>query len=209
MQANTTVEEWQQARAELLKEEKALTKRLEVIAQKRRELPMLEIEKPSSYVFYSTTGAKVTLGEMFEGRKQLIVYHQMPFNNSGEGCGGCTFFSDHIPRAEVLRHLQSRDTTFAVTAPEDPPVVEKFRDRMSWTFPFYSSKDTWSGNDFWKPDDGAFRLNCFIKQDDRVFLTWSTTSRGVEPVLTTYALLDMTKLGRQDDVGRFKMHDQY
>lgn len=209
MQANGAIIRWQEARAELLLEEKAMTRQLEKLAQKRRDLPMVEIDEPSSYIFHSITGTKMALDEMFEGRRQLILYHQMPFSPSGEGCGGCAFFSDHIPKGKVLRHLHSRNTTFAVTAPEDFSVINEFCARMDWEFPFYSSKNTWSQADFWKPDEGAFRLNCFVKEGDRVYLTWDTTSRGVEPVLTTYALLDMTKLGRQDDAGCFKMHDEY
>jgi predicted dithiol-disulfide oxidoreductase (DUF899 family) len=174
---------------------------------------MVHIENPHRFVFTSTTG-DITLLDLFAGRKQLVLYHFMLGPNAKEGCVGCCFFADHIPD---LRHLYSRDTSFACVATAPVEKVEAFKKRMDWKFPFYSSQKTFDAVKegevvTWKPGNGYFGISVFLREGNEVFHTFSTTDRGIEIALVTYQLLDMTPLGRQEvgnGIERFKLHDQY
>ena len=121
------------ARADLLVEEKAATRLLSTLAAKRRALPAVKVTDPSQFTFTAADGSTKTLIDLFEGRRQLILYHFMLHENDKEGCVGCSFFMDNVP-AE-LRHLKSRDTTMAVAAPAGIEKVNAFRERMEWNFP--------------------------------------------------------------------------
>ncbi|KPI40762.1 uncharacterized protein AB675_10720 [Cyphellophora attinorum] len=215
-----TPSDWALARSQLLVQEKQATALLASLAAERRNLPMIKIPDSRRLRFSALDGSPRSLLDLFDGRNQLILYHQMPFDSNGQGCGGCAFFSDHIPHRASLEHLHSRNTTFAATAPATVEQISAFATRMKWSFPFYSinlemakhESQEESTTQLWLPESGAFKLACFWRNSDYdVFLTWTTTSRGVEPVLSTYALLDMTKLGRQEeqDGTRFHLHDQY
>lgn len=125
---------------------------------------------------------------------------------------------DHIPH---LGHLHSRDTSFAAVATAPIEEVTAFGKRMEWKFPFYSSAKThraWEEAErdgeviTWKPGNGYFGLCSFLREGDEVFHTYETSSRGLEIILSTYHLLDMTALGRQEvgnGMGNFKRHDEY
>jgi predicted dithiol-disulfide oxidoreductase (DUF899 family) len=206
--------EWHTARAELLKKEKAATRLLADISASRRDLPMVQVERPARFKFDMLDGEK-SLVDLFEGRSQLILYHFMLNADDKEGCVGCSFLMDHIPH---LGHLWSRDTSFVAVAPAPVQKVEAFKERMGWKFPFYSSGRTFEAVDAageevtWKPGNGYFGISVFLKDGDDVFHTYSTTDRGTEIFLSTYALLDMTPLGRQElgnGIGKFRLHDQY
>jgi predicted dithiol-disulfide oxidoreductase (DUF899 family) len=212
--------DWLVARKKLLAKEKEATALLASLAAERRNLPMVKIHDSRRLRFTALDGSQRSLLDLFDGRDQLILYQQMPFDNDGQGCSGCAFFSDHVPSGHSLEHLHSRNTTFAATAPATVEQISAFATRMKWSFPFYSINLEMSQHELqedsvtrlWVPESGAFKLACFWKdRDDDVFLSWTTTSRGVEPVLSTYALLDMTKLGRQENQAgtRFYLHDQY
>lgn len=171
----------------------------------------MKIENATETTFTAANGSTVALPDLFEGRKQLLLYQFMLYDNDADGCIGCSFIMDHIPH---LGHLHSRDTTFAVIAPAPIAKINAWRERMGWKFPFYSSMGTSSGpgsadnNAIWKD----FGIAVFAKDGDDVLNTYGTAFRGVEPLLTTYALLDMTPLGRQE-VGNgmlnFRHHDRY
>jgi predicted dithiol-disulfide oxidoreductase (DUF899 family) len=142
------------------------------------------------------------------------MYHFMlyPSSPSGAGCPGCCMVIDHIP---PLQHLNSRDTTFVAVAPAPVETIEAFRKRMDWAHvPFYSSTKTFEnveeGEDVtWKPRDGKFQLDVFKREGDEVVHTYSTTDRGVDMLLTTHHLLDLTPQGRGGHMGPFKRHDEY
>ncbi|KAK9242395.1 hypothetical protein V1506DRAFT_524595 [Lipomyces tetrasporus] len=206
--------EWQKARAELLKQEKTATHLLADISTSRRALPMVRIDDPARFKFDTLDGEK-SLVDLFDGRRQLILYHFMLKPDDKEGCVGCSFLMDHIPN---LGHLWSRDTSFVAVAQAPIQKVEAFKQRMGWTFPFYSSGKTFEAVDAageevtWKPGNGYFGISVFLREGDEVFHTYSTTDRGVEILLSTYGLLDMTPLGRQEvgnGIGMFRLHDQY
>ncbi|KAF8335565.1 hypothetical protein F5887DRAFT_609029 [Amanita rubescens] len=212
-----SAEDWKKASATLLKEEKAATRLLASIAASRRELPMVKIENPTRFKFDTPEGEKI-LSDLFDGRNQLIIYHFMLGPEDKQGCVGCSFCMDHIPD---LRHLHSRDTTFVAVATAPLEKATAFKERMEWKFPLYSSAKTvqaWKEAEAagevvtWKPGNGYFGLCVFLKDGNDVYHTYSTTDRGLEIVLSTYRLLDMTPLGRQEEgngMGKFRLHDQY
>jgi predicted dithiol-disulfide oxidoreductase (DUF899 family) len=133
-------DEWLIARKELLDEEKALTHTRDKLNIKRRELPMVEITK--DYVFEGPE-RKATLRDLFEGREQLVVGHFMFDPDWGDGCSSCTAGAAEIADG-FLEHLHTRDTTFAYVSRAPIEKIERYKKKMGWTFPWYSS----FGSDF-------------------------------------------------------------
>ena len=109
-----TRDEWLEARKALLAKEKAATHLLDELRAQRRALPWVKVEK--QYVFDSPTGKK-TLGDLFEGRSQLFVYHHMLTPESDHICPGCSLLSDHIDAAR--QHFEHADLSVAVVARAD------------------------------------------------------------------------------------------
>ena len=214
-----SVSAFRAAKEELLKQEKRATRLLEELAAQRRDLPRVEISNPHEFKFTAPDGKLVSLPDAFKGRRQLILYHMMPTVSKEEGtlsCPGCSFTLDHIPHKDKLRHLHNRNTTFIAAAPVPTNVVSKTIERMGWTFPLYSSKGLFDHADAahqdvsWRPTEGAFALEVFLKDDNgTVYHTYETYNRGVECLLGTYALLDLTVLGRQDQEHPTRLHDEY
>jgi predicted dithiol-disulfide oxidoreductase (DUF899 family) len=130
--------EWLAAREQHLAKEKELTRLRDRLSAERRRLPWVEIEK--QYVFDSPAG-KRTLADLFESRRQWIVYHFMFGPEREEGCDGCSMFVDNICH---LAHLHARNTSFALVSRAPRAKLEPFKGRMSWTIPWYSS----FGSDF-------------------------------------------------------------
>ena len=198
-----TATEWQAAHEALLAEEKEATRVRDALAAKRRRLPRFHIEK--DYVFDGPDG-KATLLDVFEGRRQLLLYHFMFGPNQDAGCDGCSMFVDQIGH---LAHVHARDTSFAVVSRAPITKIEAYRKRMGWTIPWYSSFGSDFNVDFGvgpetpQPDvyqDGeTFGLSAFLRDGDAVFRTYFTTSRGVEALGPVWTLLDLTPLGRQED----------
>src|SRR5918996_6664611 len=134
--------EWQAARDALLAEEKEATRARDALAAKRRSLPMVRIDK--DYVFDGPEG-KASLLDLFEERRQLLVYHFMFGPNQDEGCDGCSMFVDQIGH---LAHLHARDTSFALVSRAPLQKIEPYRKRMGWTIPWFSSFDSDFNVDF-------------------------------------------------------------
>src|SRR3954453_10221084 len=131
-------DEWLGARRALLAEEKAFTKQRDALNTRRRELPMVRIDKP--YVFTGPSGPRSLL-DLFEGRSQLVIYHFMFQPEWDAGCPNCTGFADEIGH---LVHLNDRGTTFAAVSRAPYGKIAAFKQRMGWNFPWYSSY----GSDF-------------------------------------------------------------
>src|SRR2546429_9097630 len=125
--------EWQAARDALLAKEKEATRARDTLAAERRRLPIVRIDK--SYTFDGPDG-KVGLLDLFEGRRQLLLYHFMFGPNQNAGCDGCSMFADQIGH---LAHLHARDTSFALVSRAPITKIEAYRKRMGWTVPWYSS----------------------------------------------------------------------
>ena len=183
--------EWQAAREELLIKEKQDTRARDALAAERRRLPMVAVQK--RYAFEGP-GGPVDLLDIFEGRRQLIVYHHMLRPADPDPCSGCCMVVDNIGH---LAHLHARDTSLALVSRAPIGEIEAFRSRMGWTIPWYSLV----GDDF-NADFGVttgFGLNVFLRDGERIFRTYFTSGRGVEALGSNWTFLDLTPLGRQEE----------
>jgi predicted dithiol-disulfide oxidoreductase (DUF899 family) len=219
-------EDWLAARKALLAKEKDLTKQRDALSTERRELPMVEIEK--DYTFDGVNGT-VNMLDLFEGRRQLIVYHFMFHPEWEDGCPSCTAGVDEVARG-LLEHLHTRDTTYALVSRAPVAKLERWKAKKGWFLPWYSSGDGDFNYDFGVTIDASrgfdefnFRtldeyaamgqesmktsdqpydmpgLSCFLEVDGRVFHTYSVYARGLESTGGSYYFLDNTALGRQED----------
>ncbi|MDQ3764002.1 MAG: DUF899 domain-containing protein [Actinomycetota bacterium] len=183
--------EWQDARDRLLVKEKEATRARDALAAERRRLPMVRVEK--DYVFQGPHG-KASLVDLFDGRRQLIVYHFMweREGDPSQRCEGCSMFVDNIGH---LAHLHARDTSLVLVSRAPVADIEQYKERMGWTIPWFSTSDTFNA------DFGAtagFGLNVFFRDGDDVFRTYFTSGRGVEALGSNWTFLDLTPLGRQE-----------
>ncbi|MEU0215313.1 DUF899 domain-containing protein [Streptomyces sp. NPDC006265] len=191
--------EWRAARAELLLKEKAATRARDALNAERRGLPMVEVDE--EYVFEGGDG-KATLLDLFEDRRQLVVYHFMFAPEWDAGCRSCSGFLDQIGH---LAHLHARDTSFAAVSRAPYPKILPFKARMGWTLPWYSSYGSGFNRDFEVPlaQEGELvertGLSCFLRDRERVFHTYTTYERGLDGLGSTASLLDLTALGRQGE----------
>jgi predicted dithiol-disulfide oxidoreductase (DUF899 family) len=191
--------EWQAAREELLVKEKEATRARDALAAERRRLPMVRIEK--EYVFEGPEG-KASLLDLFDRRRQLIVYHFM-FAPGVEGwpeagCPGCSLFVDNIGH---LAHLHARNTSLVLVSRAPLANIEPYKERMGWSVPWFSSHGSDFNVDFGvTTDEGeTFGLSVFLRDGDSVFRTYYTDGRGVEALGSNWTFLDLTPLGRQED----------
>jgi predicted dithiol-disulfide oxidoreductase (DUF899 family) len=218
-------DEWLAAREALLAKEKELTRQRDALCTERRNLPMVEITK--DYVLDGPNGP-AHLIELFEGRRQLIVYHFMFDPSWEEGCPSCTAGTDELS-AGFFDHLHTRDTNYAMVSRAPLAKIEAYRAERGWDIPWYSSFGTDFNVDFGvtidpTAPDAAYNYrskteyqalgedlmagedpiempgrSCFIQLDGRVFHTYSQYARGLESTGGSYYFLDLTVLGRQED----------
>jgi len=216
--------EWRAARVDLLVEEKAMTRARDALNAKRRELPMVEID--ADYAFEGPAGT-ASLADLFEGRTQLIVQHFMFDPSWEDGCPSCTAAADEISDG-LLAHLHTRDTTLAVVSRAPLATIERYQAKRDWHFPWYSSFGSDFNYDFhvtldstvapvefnfrdaaeleqvgmgWM-NEGSYEqpgYSMFLRADERIFHTYSMFARGTEMLGGSYAFLDTTALGRQED----------
>lgn len=217
-------EEWRAARVELLAREKELTAARDALSTARRELPMVEID--AEYRFEGPEGV-VGLAELFDGHRQLIVQHFMFDPEWEDGCASCTAAADEISGG-LQRHLAVRDTRLVVVSRAPLARLEDYKARRGWTFPWYSSYGSRFNYDFhvtldpavapvefnyrdadeltergfgWLTEGSSEQpgYSVFLRVDDRVFHTYSAFARGTEWLGGSYAFLDLTPLGRQEE----------
>ncbi len=190
-----TRDEWEIECKKLLTHEKELTKHGDQVSAERRRLPMVKLEK--DYGFDSSTGKK-SLGDLFEARRQLIVYHFMFDPEWDKGCPGCTGYVDALGN---LSMLNERDTSFALVSRAPLAKLEVYKALKGWTVPWYSSFGSEFNYDFRVTLDSGetHGLSVFFRVGDDVFHTYSTYNRGVESLTDAYPLLDVTPYGRQED----------
>jgi predicted dithiol-disulfide oxidoreductase (DUF899 family) len=186
-------QEWEAARKHLLVKEKALMHARDAMAAERRRMPWMAVEK--AYEFDGPNG-KVGLLDLFEGRRQLIVYRAFfepgVFGWPDHACRGCSLGADQVAH---LSHLNARDTTLAYASRAPQADIARLKARMSWKMPWYTITDSFDvdfGVDQWHGH------NAFIRGGDKVFRTYLINSRGDEAMGTTWSYLDMTALGRQE-----------
>jgi len=224
-------EEWLAARKELLKKEKEAVRVRDQLSEARRELPWVKVDK--IYLFDGPNG-KVSLADLFAGRRQLVVYHFMFAPDWQEGCPSCSFVSDHF--GGLLEHLAARDVSLAAVSRAPFAKLAAFKQRMGWNFNWVSSGSSDFNFDYHVsftpeqiaagkldynytlqefPSAEAPGISVFYKDaDGTIYHTYSTYGRGVEAVMGTYSILDMVAKGRHEDELEFPMawvryHDKY
>ncbi|WP_433050376.1 DUF899 family protein [Dactylosporangium sp. CS-033363] len=186
-----STEEYRQARDELLTAEKEATRRLDAIAARRRRLPMVRF---GEYAFDTPDGPR-TLVDLFEGRDQLVVYQFMD-NGPDHYCPGCTAFTDNIPPTALPR-LAEKGVSWTNVSNMPLAQIEKYKAERGWSIPFVSSRGTAFAEDC--DAGGGFMLTVFLRDGDEVYRTYNTTQRGVDRLLFSNNILDVTAYGRQED----------
>jgi predicted dithiol-disulfide oxidoreductase (DUF899 family) len=192
--------EWRRARNALLAKEKELTRARDALAAQRRRLPMVKVEK--QYLFEAPDG-QPTLLDLFEGRRQLLLYHFMFAPGvSGwptAGCPGCSMFLDNIGQFTPV-HLRARGVSLAVVSRAPLANIEAYRRRMSWPHRWVSSANSTFNEDFGltTPEGELHGLSVFLRHGEEVFRTYFTSQRGSEALGNVWGFLDATPYGRQE-----------
>jgi predicted dithiol-disulfide oxidoreductase (DUF899 family) len=189
-------EEWLAARAELLIKEKEATRARDRLNAERRWLPMVKMEK--DYSFEGPAGM-ASLLDLFDGRRQLIIYHFMFDPSWDDGCPSCTNLVDNLPFR--LSRLQAHDTSLVLVSRAPLAKLELYKVRMNWTVPWFSSYGSDFNEDFGVTDAEGEKpgLSVFLRKGEHVLHSYSTSGRGVDILLGTYNYLDLTPMGRQED----------
>jgi predicted dithiol-disulfide oxidoreductase (DUF899 family) len=143
---------------------------------------------------------EVSLFDLFEGRRQLIVYRffldpGMKIASYPEnGCPGCTMFADNLPN---LTHLSARDTTLAFVLAGSQDAIRSYRARMGWAdWPWYTALDDFSA-DFNVPE--YWGVNVLLRDGDQIYRSYYTTGRAAEDLTSVWGLLDITPFERQEE----------
>jgi predicted dithiol-disulfide oxidoreductase (DUF899 family) len=227
-----TPAEWLDARLDLLKAEKELTRLSDELARQRRELPWVRVAK--DYRFDTEQG-EASLADLFHGRSQLIVYHFMYAPEWDEGCASCSGIADGFDETHL--HLQNHDVAFTAISRAPLEKLLGYRDRMGWSFPWISSGRSEFNFDFnvsfteesvakgqthnFRPLEGWMLdpanmpfegpgMSAFVRDDGDVYHTYSAYSRGCDVLWTMWQWLDRAPLGRNEgDMSWYRRHDQY
>lgn len=222
--------DWLTARQALAEEETALDQQRNAVMLKRLSLPRLKIEK--AYVLETPQGKK-SLGDLFDGRSQLLVYHFMFGPEWEQGCHGCSFFADGFDG--TLAHLNNHDVTLTCVSRAPLAKIEAYKQRMGWHFPWASSFGSDFNFDFHvsftkeelagetvefnykripvaEAHDELPGMSAFQKDaDGSIYLTYGNFGTGTDDGLTTMMLLDMAPKGRNEQkmMDFVKRHDEY
>lgn len=186
--------DWDAAHERMLVKEKANLRAHDALAAERRRMPWLRVEE--AYAFEGPAGP-MTLGDLFEGRRQLILYRAF-FEPGVKGwpdhaCVGCSFLADQVSH---LSHLHARDTTLAYASRAPQADIARLKARMGWDMPWYTITDSFDadfGVDEWHGH------NVFIRDGDGIFRAYFINGRGDEAMGTVWSFLDATPLGRQEE----------
>ena len=215
-------DEWLIERKELLEQEKQFTRAKDRLAEYRRDLPWVKVEK--DYIFDSESGNQ-SLTDLFGNNSQLVVYHFMFDPDWQAGCVSCSFWADNFNG--TIPHLNARDISLVAVARAPMSKLTPFKERLGWTFDFISSENNTFNDDFdvsfgpdHKPEDqitynyrpttfpvnDAPGISVFIKDDNgTIFHTYSTYSRGLDNLNGTYHYIDLTPKGRDEDSEKVTM----
>ena len=188
-------QEWEAARQNLLVKEKAQTRERDALAAERRRMPWMAVEK--SYAFEGPDGKVLSLADLFEGRRQLVVYRAFfepgVYGWPEHACRGCSMVADQVAH---VAHLNARDTTLAFVSRAPYADIARLKKRMGWQMPWFSLTDRFDadfGVDEWHG------TNVFYRDDHgRIFRTYFVNNRGDEQMGGTWNYLDITPLGRQE-----------
>jgi predicted dithiol-disulfide oxidoreductase (DUF899 family) len=182
---------WQAELDRLLAREKAHTREGDAIAAARRRLPMVEVD---ATIPVTGENGPVPLLDVFQGRRQLIVYYHMWHDgkSAADQCEGCTFFNGQVSEQS---YLHSRDVTFATFCEGPYQESVAYHDFMGWRMPWYSARDS---ADALLAGRGFGMLVCYLRDGEQVYETYWTSGRATEIMAPSYGLLDMTVYGRQE-----------
>jgi len=188
-----SAQEWEAARQRLLVKEKELTRARDALAAQRRRMPWLAVDE--EYAFDGPAG-RVRLLDLFEGRRQLIVYRAFfepgVYGWPDHACRGCSLVADQVAHPA---HLNARDTTLAFVSRAPQADIARVKARMGWNMPWHTMTDRFDadfGVDQWHG------TNAFIRDGARIYRTYFVNNRGDEVMGGTWAYLDLTALGRQE-----------
>jgi predicted dithiol-disulfide oxidoreductase (DUF899 family) len=191
-----SAEEWKSEREKLLVEEKEFTRARDALAAKRRRMPWMAVE--NEYRFDGPDGP-ASLLDLFQGRRQLIVYRFFYDPDVAgwpeKGCPGCSMVADQVAHPA---HLNARDTTLAFVSRAPQDQIQGLKARFGWeNIPWYGLTDGFDA-DFdvaeWHGTNAFYR-----DDDDRILRTYFIDARGDEAMGGTWAYLDITALGRQEE----------
>ena len=222
--------DWLEARKALLAKEKEFTRQRDALAAERRALPWVEVTE--DYRFTTEDGAR-SLGELFNGKSQLIVQHFMFGPDWKEGCPSCSFWSDNFDGLDV--HLEHRDISFVLVSRAPLEKLLAYKARMGWRHRWVSSLGTTFNEDFGVtftpeqretgqivynyrvdtfPSDEAPGVSVFLREGERIVHTYSTYGRGLDILNSAYHLMDLAPKGRDEQDLPYSMawlrrRDQY
>jgi predicted dithiol-disulfide oxidoreductase (DUF899 family) len=221
-----THEEWKAARERLLEREKAHTRLGDELAQARRELPWVPVERDYSF---ETESGRRSLGDLFDGRSQLLIYHFMFGPSYEAGCPTCSSMADTFDGA--VAHLRARDATFICVSSAPIEKLAAYKRRMGWDFEWASAPDFSADFGFVQTEDEVrewiepalengppilahnaaasgtdpiayvsevFGFTSFASDDGAIYHTYSTTGRGIEFLMGYYGILDRAPNGRDE-----------
>jgi predicted dithiol-disulfide oxidoreductase (DUF899 family) len=224
-------EEWIEARKAHMAHEKEFTRARDALSAARRALPWVKVDK--DYVFDGPAG-KVTLGDLFKGKSQLVVQHVMFAPEWDAACKSCSFWVDGFER--MVPHLAARDTAMAAVSRAPLAKLEAFKKRMGWTFDWVSSETNDFNYDYGvsftqeQINSGAAKYNyggspvygdelpgisVFYRDEaGDIFHTYSCFARGLDMMNAAYQYLDLTPLGRHEEglpypMDWVRLRDQY
>ena len=215
-------DEWLEARKILLQEEKDFSRLRDQLSRKRRQLPWLRVD--TDYIFDDLNG-KLSLGDLFEDKSQLIIYHFMYGPDWEEGCPSCSFWADNFNGIDI--HLRHRDANMVVVSRASLAQLQAYRKRMGWDFKWVSSlgnnfnydyhvsftdAEMEKGEMFYNfkkgnfPADEAPGISVFYRSPEgEVFHTYSCYARGLDMLNGAYHYLDLLPKGRDEDDLDFTM----
>ncbi len=233
MTTHTTAsrEDWLAARAALLEREKEHTRTGDELAQQRRDLPWMPVEK--QYTLQTADGPK-TLAELFDGCSQLVIYHFMFGPTYEAGCPVNSSIADSFD--SLIPHLKARDVTLIAVSGAPIEKLLAYRERMGWNFNWASSYERdlnadlgyssspeqtceaikpildqlprvafrnakAAGTDIYGYLTELFGFTAFALEGGVVYQTYSTTGRGVEFLMPYYGFLDRAPKGRDENEG--------
>jgi predicted dithiol-disulfide oxidoreductase (DUF899 family) len=182
---------WEAELDALRRREKAATRELDAIAAQRRRMPAVKMPP------YTLEGAfgPITLADVFEGKRQLIVYNHMWHPGAEFQCGGCTYFTSQFTRLDFLDNYDAR---FVVITQGPIDEALAYRRRVGNQMTWYSTAHSDFGADVGAPPGGGFALNVFLRDGEDVYRTWHTTGRGIEQLSHAFPLIDVLPYGRQE-----------